>query len=240
MNTKGINSSFEEAERMALRRRNRAIRLACLGAVQLVIQGPRRSVAQPSGEEAGSHVVGVQISAVHPGDADAAEISIRTRGQTYNVRDEKYSIAWGGAVNVYNSYNSYGGAFPHSYYLSPDHRWLFVTRQGGADLMFGYAYRLDNRSVVACRFRNGARLDEAAWQFTSKKLGISATVSIPGSGGETFFRHEIDFVKWARDSRYLEIYLITGELSPKLEPAEKIVLICDMKRRSFRIVSVMK
>ncbi len=98
-------------------------------------------------------------------------IIVNTGHHVYSLPDERVSdYDPHGHRFVYNE-DDPDTRYDHDFSLSPDGRWLFVTRKLFNRVNVGYLYRLSGRRAVRVR-PQGLRFDEAAVEFFTRHLHL--------------------------------------------------------------------
>ncbi len=117
-------------------------------------------------------------------DGRRETLIIKSGRGIYRASDERLS-----------GYNNEDYSYDHDFYLSPDAKWLFVTRKLFHTTDIAYLYHLKGTRLVKVR-PQGRRFDEAALKFFSSHLRFP--YDAVGEG-----RRVIYFLRWTADSKHL-------------------------------------
>ncbi len=126
----------------------------------------------------------VSVEVTQGRDRRRETLIIRIGQGIYCVSDERLS-----------GYNDDDSAYDHDFYLSPDARWLFVTRKLFHTTDIGYLYHLKGTRFVKVR-PQGRRFDEAAIRFFFYHLHFPYDAIEEGP-------RIIYFLQWTADGKHL-------------------------------------
>jgi hypothetical protein len=155
-------------------------------------------------------------------------IIIKINKHTYRVPDERYSyMDENGHRYPYNDDDQ--DTYPHGYFLSPDKRWLFVSRKCGYGVEVAYLYhRVGVKRFVAVH-HNGLRLDEAAIRYFGDRLHFA-----PPSFDEARLT---EFEGWSKDNRHLLFNLTVDTHPPPGKRGVEIKGSYDLTTGKFFLLS---
>ncbi len=153
--------------------------LACAHAAPPPLSNPEKATVS---ETSSDGRVSVELTEGKNGRRET--LVIRSGKSIYRVPDERLL-----------GYNDDDSSYDHDFYLSPNAKWLFVTRKLFHTVDIGYLYHLEGKQFKRVR-PQGLRFDEAAIRFFSHHLHFRYEAIREGP-------RIIYFLQWTADSKRL-------------------------------------
>ena len=157
-------------------------------------------------------------------------IVIKIKNRTYRVPDERVSYRMDGHLYFYNDDDDRYG---HEFDLSPNKRWLFVTRKGMHTIRVGYLYHRTNLTGFVPVHPGGLLFDEAALRFFIRFYGAPRPLQ---SEAKAINTRIIGFSHWDRDGQGMTFEMTVGITYPRKQRGTNIVGHYDFRKGTFQLI----